>query len=238
MRQKLATLDGRRAASRGISRSWRSSRTSSASARCKRRTPPRRRAGSRRRSTSIREQCPAYLNLGDVRARSRATPRRPRAAWERLIETSPERAYLAFARLEQRIRATATRRALPDLCRRLIAANPQDWRARLALARHLSRARQPADALELLFEALVHNPHALALHQAIWETLSQLGPRAGARRALRRADARRRLLSRPAHLHALPLPQHRAALAVPAMPRVEHVRRGAHRARRRTPKRR
>ena len=26
----------------------------------------------------------------------------------------------------------------------------------------------------MLFEALVHNPHALALHQAIWETLSSL----------------------------------------------------------------
>jgi lipopolysaccharide biosynthesis regulator YciM len=27
-----------------------------------------------------------------------------------------------------------------------------------------------------LFEALVHHPHALALHQAIWQTLSQLRP--------------------------------------------------------------
>jgi hypothetical protein len=26
----------------------------------------------------------------------------------------------------------------------------------------------------MLFEALVHNPHALALHQAIWQTLSAL----------------------------------------------------------------
>ena len=32
----------------------------------------------------------------------------------------------------------------------------------------------PQDGLELLFEALVINPHALALHQAIWETLSIL----------------------------------------------------------------
>ena len=29
-------------------------------------------------------------------------------------------------------------------------------------------------ALELLFEALVNHPHALALHQAIWQTLSQM----------------------------------------------------------------
>ena len=39
----------------------------------------------------------------------------------------------------------------------------------------------------------------------------------------------RRVLSRPARLHALPLPQHRAAVAMPALPRLEYVRRGADR---------
>ena len=29
-------------------------------------------------------------------------------------------------------------------------------------------------SLELLFEALVHNPHALTLHQAIWQVLARL----------------------------------------------------------------
>ena len=42
----------------------------------------------------------------------------------------------------------------------------------LALARHLSAQGRPLDALELLFEAIGHNPHALALHQTIWQTLS------------------------------------------------------------------
>src|SRR4029453_15185660 len=56
--------------------------------------------------------------------------------------------------------------------RRLIDENPQDWRARLALARHLSAHDAAPEALELLFEALGHNPHALALPPAIWETLS------------------------------------------------------------------
>ena len=32
----------------------------------------------------------------------------------------------------------------------------------------------PREALDVLFEALVINPHALAVHQAIWETLSTL----------------------------------------------------------------
>jgi lipopolysaccharide biosynthesis regulator YciM len=45
----------------------------------------------------------------------------------------------------------------------------------MALARHLAAAGQPATALDLLFEALEHNPHALAIHQAIWNMLSVLG---------------------------------------------------------------
>ena len=56
----------------------------------------------------------------------------------------------------------------------MIAANPLDWRARLALARHLADHAAPSDALSLLFEALVHNPHALSIHQAIWHTLAKL----------------------------------------------------------------
>ena len=33
---------------------------------------------------------------------------------------------------------------------------------------------QPREALDLLFDALVQNPHALSLHQAIWQMLSRL----------------------------------------------------------------
>ena len=116
---------------------------------------------------------PAYLNLGDVRFYL-GSPADAVAAWERLIDRAPERAYLAFARLERTYPKIGEARRFPELCRRLIAGNPQDWRARLALARHLSMRGNSRDALELLFEALVHNPHALALHQAIWQTLSQM----------------------------------------------------------------
>jgi lipopolysaccharide assembly protein B len=116
---------------------------------------------------------PGYLNLGDVRL-IEGNPAAAVAAWERLVDTSPERAYLTFARLESAYAALGDSTRFPALCRGLIAANPQDWRARLAMARHLTSNGSPADALALLFEALVINPHALALHQAIWETLSQL----------------------------------------------------------------
>ena len=119
------------------------------------------------------KNAPAYLNLGDVRLAQDDVPGAVEA-WERLVSTSPERAYLAFSRLEAayaRLNDTGRFRAL---CRELIAAAAQEWRARLALARYLTAHGQAADALELLFEALVINPHALALHQAIWDTLAEL----------------------------------------------------------------
>ena len=116
---------------------------------------------------------PAYLSLGDVRLehgdRGGAV-----AAWERLIAEVPDRAYLAFPRLEAAYTSAGDPGRFQALCRRLIEASPQDWRARLALARHLSADGGAGEGLELLFDALVINPHALAIHQAIWETLSHL----------------------------------------------------------------
>jgi len=116
---------------------------------------------------------PAYLNLGDVRV-AQGNERDAATIWERVVEVAPDRAYLAFDRLE----ALAVRTGNPDrftrLCRRLIEDNPQDWRARLALSRHLAASGRPSDALDLLFAALVQNPHALSIHQAIWRALAAL----------------------------------------------------------------
>jgi lipopolysaccharide assembly protein B len=117
---------------------------------------------------------PAYLNLGDVRV---AQGKEGEAAeiWNTLVQVAPDRAYLAFDRLEAQAARAGTPTAFTSLCERLIEENPQDWRARLALSRHLDAAGKPTDALELLFSALVQNPHALSIHQAIWRTLGQLG---------------------------------------------------------------
>jgi lipopolysaccharide biosynthesis regulator YciM len=116
---------------------------------------------------------PAYLNLGDVKARQGDTAGAV-ATWERLVERAPDRSYLTFSRLESAYPKLGHDGRYAELCRRLIAENPQDWRARLALGRHLSDQGQPRAALDLLFDALVHNPHALVLHQTIWQVLSRL----------------------------------------------------------------
>jgi lipopolysaccharide biosynthesis regulator YciM len=121
---------------------------------------------------------PAYLNLGDIH-RDQGQTAQAITAWERLVELSPDRAYLAFDRLERAYTELGAPDRFPELCRRLIAGNPQDWRARLALARHRAAEERQTEAVEPLFEALVNNPHGLAIHEAIWRTLSALDlPRA------------------------------------------------------------
>jgi lipopolysaccharide biosynthesis regulator YciM len=121
---------------------------------------------------------PAYLNLGDVREQQGNLPGAI-AAWEQLVQAAPDRGYLAFDRLERAYRAMNTPRRFVDLCGRVIDANPQDWRTRLALSRYYMRASEPREAFEHLLAALPHNPHGLSIHQAVWASLNELGLDAG-----------------------------------------------------------
>jgi lipopolysaccharide biosynthesis regulator YciM len=116
---------------------------------------------------------PAYLHLGDVCVEL-GQPAEAAATWERAVAVAPDRAYLAFDRLEGIYATLGTSGRFPALCRQLISAEPQGWRGRVALARHLTANGQAAEALGLLFEALAHHPHGLSVHQAVWRTLRQL----------------------------------------------------------------
>ena len=116
---------------------------------------------------------PAYLNLGDLREREGNLPAAIEA-WERLVEAVPDRAFLVFDRLERAYRSAGTPRRFSELCHKLIARNPQDWRARLALSRHRAGAGELRAALDLLLDALPHNPHGLVIHEEVWQVLSAL----------------------------------------------------------------
>jgi lipopolysaccharide biosynthesis regulator YciM len=116
---------------------------------------------------------PAYLHLGDAQARQGNMPAAI-ATWEQSISVSHDRAHLALERLETAYDELGDDERFADLCHRLTSASPREWRARTALAKHRARQGMPHKALELLFEALEHNPHALAIHQALWGTLSAL----------------------------------------------------------------
>ena len=117
---------------------------------------------------------PAYLNLGDVML-EHGDAAAAADIWEKLVSVAPERAYLAFTRLDGVYATLGTAARFDELCRTLINGNPQDWRARLALAHHLRARGQAEEALSLLLDALAHNPHAVVIHQTIWEALLELG---------------------------------------------------------------
>lgn len=121
-----------------------------------------------------RQVVPAYLHLGDVRLQQN-DPRAAAKVWETMIEVAPERAYLAFERLERAYRAAGDPGQFERLCHGLMRSTPRDWRARVALAAHMTARGEASKAIEIVFEALEHNPHALAIHQAIWNTLEALG---------------------------------------------------------------
>src|SRR5205814_4295999 len=96
-------------------------------------------------------------------------------AWESLAREVPDKAHLAVERLERAYAQLGSPRRFGELCQRLIAQNPQEWRARLALSKHLADQSRHREALEVVLDALPHNPHGLAIHQQIWQTLSALG---------------------------------------------------------------
>ena len=116
---------------------------------------------------------PAYLNLGDIYAREDKMAQAA-SVWEQVLDRAPERSYLTFDRLSVAYEKLGTPERFSQMCRKLILRNPQDWRARLALARFLENTEDAVGSLELLFEALVNNPHALNVHQAIWQVLARL----------------------------------------------------------------
>jgi lipopolysaccharide biosynthesis regulator YciM len=116
---------------------------------------------------------PAYLNLGDVRL-MQGDAAGAEAAWVQLVARAPDRAYLAFDRLERLYDQQGLPQRFEERCVRLIAANPLDWRARLAVGRHLATRDRPTEAFEYLLAALEHNPHGLTVHQAVWNVLLKL----------------------------------------------------------------
>jgi lipopolysaccharide biosynthesis regulator YciM len=116
---------------------------------------------------------PAYLSLGDLHAQQGQT-QAAIDSWESLVQQLPERAYLAFDRLERAYAAAGTPLRFVELCERLIFEHPKDWRARLALARHHATAGEHRQALNMLLHALPNNPHGLSVHQEIWHALSAL----------------------------------------------------------------
>ena len=69
---------------------------------------------------------PAYLNLGDVKF-EQGQKKDAIETWERILQVSSEKTYLAFSRLESAYKEIGMPSRFLELCQRLVAANPQDW---------------------------------------------------------------------------------------------------------------
>jgi lipopolysaccharide biosynthesis regulator YciM len=116
---------------------------------------------------------PAHLGLAAVWLGR--DPRRAAQILEDAIAASPERAYLAFADLEKAYAACGEPSRFAALCERLVEKDPRDFRAGLALARHLRADGRAAEAFGLLLRAIEANPHVLLVHLEVWRTLRALG---------------------------------------------------------------
>ncbi|MBI3932646.1 MAG: tetratricopeptide repeat protein [Acidobacteria bacterium] len=121
---------------------------------------------------------PARLALADLYAD--LEPRRAAAILEDAVRETPERAYLAFDRLARVYAAREEPSRFVALCEGIIRQDPQDWRARLALARHLRADGRFEEASGLLLRALEANPQVLLVHLETWRTLRDLGARSEA----------------------------------------------------------
>jgi lipopolysaccharide biosynthesis regulator YciM len=116
---------------------------------------------------------PAHLGLADLFIDEE--PARAAAILENAIKAAPERAYLTFDRLVRAYEAGGQVARFGQLCERLIRERPLDWRARVALARHLRMAGRFEEALGLLMRGLEANPQVLIVHLEAWRTLRAAG---------------------------------------------------------------
>ena len=116
---------------------------------------------------------PAHLGLADCQAGR--DPRQAAAVLEDAVEAAPERAYLAFGRLARAYADSGEPSRFVGLCEQTIRQDPRDWRARLALARHLGREGRHEEAFGLLLRAVEANPQVLLPHLEMWRTLRAMG---------------------------------------------------------------
>jgi lipopolysaccharide biosynthesis regulator YciM len=120
-----------------------------------------------------RRVVPASLGLADLFLE--AEPGRAAAELEEMERASPERAYLAYDRLERAYSALSEPERFVLTCERIIRQSTRDWRARLALARHLRARGRLDEAAGILLRAVEANPQALLVHLELLRTLRARG---------------------------------------------------------------
>jgi lipopolysaccharide assembly protein B len=107
-----------------------------------------------------------YLYWGDSYIREN----RPEDAvkiWKRLLEMNPDRAHLAFERLETHLFDLGRFSEIEQIYRSLMRANPKTVHAYAALSRFLEKRGDRADAVTVLNDGLAQNPESLWLRRRL-----------------------------------------------------------------------
>ena len=135
-----------------------------------------------------RRVVPAHLGLAALHVAK--DPRRAVAHLEEVVQGVPERAYLAFDAIARAYAALGEPSRFAALCEHIIGQDPQDWRARVALARQLRAEGRLEEAHGLILRAVEANPQVLMAHLEMWRTLELMGGLRGeaARRYLAGAE--------------------------------------------------
>lgn len=108
-----------------------------------------------------------YLELGQMRKAAEA--------WEKLIEITPDRAFLILPDLYKVYRKLGTEDRIVHYCDFLLSKNEKNWRAHLFLASVMKPKDKKSDKTEQLFTALQLNLNSLLIHQQIWKYFLQGG---------------------------------------------------------------
>lgn len=117
---------------------------------------------------------PAYEFLGKTYL-EQGQMRKAAEAWEKLIEITPDKAFLILPDLYKVYRKLGTEDRIIHYCDFLLSKNEKNWRAHLFLASVMNPKDKKSDKTEQLFTALQLNLNSLLIHQQIWKYFLQGG---------------------------------------------------------------
>lgn len=101
-----------------------------------------------------------YLEMGQLRKAA--------DAWEKLIELTPDKAFLVLPDLYKVYRKLGIEKDIIRYCDYVLKKNEKNWRTYLFLASIMNTDKEKPNITDKLFTALRINLNSLLIHQQIW----------------------------------------------------------------------
>lgn len=102
-----------------------------------------------------------YLEMGQLRKAAEV--------WEKMIELTPDKAFLVLPDLYKVYRKLGTEKDIIKYCDYILKKNDTNWRAYLFLASIMDTEKDKPAITDKLFTALRINLNSLSIHQQIWK---------------------------------------------------------------------